>query len=75
MFLPRRQIIPNICWWAYRGADCQYTGGPVARADDTATSDPQLDDCGKRLASCKLRFGAFAPLPFGGFPGAGRIIY
>lgn len=28
------------------------------------------DDCGKRLQSCKLRFGASASLPFGGFPGA-----
>ena len=27
--------------------------------------------CGKRLESCKLRFGENGPLPFGSFPGAG----
>ncbi len=32
-----------------------------------------LDVCGKRLASCKLRFGASNPLPFGSFPAAGLI--
>ena len=30
------------------------------------------DRCGKRLSSCKLRFGANNPLPFGGFPGVSR---
>ena len=30
----------------------------------------RLDVCGHRVASCKLRFGAGAVLPFGGFPGA-----
>ena len=29
------------------------------------------DACGKRLASCKLRFGNTAELPFGSFPGIG----
>lgn len=71
--LPRRQIIANQCPWAYRSAECSYTGGPVAQADDTPTADPALDTCGKRLASCKLRFGANNELPFGGFPAAGLI--
>src|SRR6185436_7754424 len=31
------------------------------------------EKCGKRLSSCKLRFGENAELPFGGFPGAGLI--
>lgn len=30
------------------------------------------DRCGKRLSSCKLRFGETNPLSFGGFPGVGR---
>lgn len=71
--LPRRQIIARICGWAYRGTECGYTGGPVAKADDTATSNPALDMCGHRLASCRLRFGVGAELPFGGFPGAGQV--
>lgn len=48
--------------------------------DDADTADAALqpeDDlfsrerCGKRLASCKLRFGATAELPFGSFPACG----
>jgi lambda family phage minor tail protein L len=30
-----------------------------------------LDVCGKRLNSCKIRFGATAQLPFGSYPGVG----
>lgn len=68
--LPGRQIIANVCPWQYRSAECGYTGGPVAKIDDTPTTDPAQDVCGKRVASCKLRFGATNPLPFGGFPAA-----
>lgn len=71
--LPRRQIIQNICPWVYRGAECGYAGGAVAKADDTATAVLGLDVCGKRLVSCALRFGATAELPYGGFPAAGLI--
>ncbi|MBX3589088.1 MAG: phage minor tail protein L [Ramlibacter sp.] len=71
VMLPRRQILAAACAWRYRGSECGYTGGPVAKADDSATSDPAADSCGRRLTSCKLRFGATAELPFGGFPGAG----
>lgn len=71
--LPARQVIAGACGWAYRSSECGYAGGPVAKADDTATSNPALDACGKRLASCVLRFGVGAELPFGGFPGCGVI--
>lgn len=71
--LPRRQVIQNVCPWKYRGAECGYSGGPVADKFDEATSDPTKDSCGKRLQSCKLRFGALSQLPFGGFPAAGLI--
>jgi hypothetical protein len=73
VMLPGRQIIQNVCPWRYRGADCGYAGGPVAKLDDTATANPAEDNCGKRLASCKLRFGANAELPYGGFPAAGLV--
>lgn len=69
--LPRRQIQARICAWQYRSSECGYAGGPVATAQDVATADPLLDRCGHRIGSCKLRFGATAELPFGGFPGAG----
>lgn len=38
-------------------------------------NDPlySAEKCGKRLSSCKARFGDTAPLPFGSFPGAGLV--
>lgn len=71
VMLPRRQFVQNVCTWLYRSAECGYTGGPVADINDQPTTDPARDQCGKRLASCKLRFGQYAELPFGGFPGVG----
>lgn len=68
--LPRRQIIQNLCVWAYRGAECGYADTRYFLADDTETTDENQDKCGKRLSSCKARFGSGADLPFGGFPGA-----
>lgn len=37
----------------------------------SGTGDPLNDVCGKRLSSCKARFGENAELPFGSFPGVG----
>lgn len=71
--LPRRKVVSNICTWVYRSPECSYAGGAVAKRDDTPTVDPLLDDCGKRIDSCKLRFGATAELPFGGFPGVNLV--
>jgi len=44
-----------------------------AAGDDLPSDSPVLlrDVCGKRLDSCKLRFGENSELPFGGFPGVG----
>jgi len=71
--LPRRQIAQNICLWKYRGAECGYTGTDYFKSDDTAVGSSALDVCGKRLSSCKARFGETSELPFGGFPGAGKV--
>lgn len=71
--IPRRQIIQHVCTWGYRSAECSYAGGPVAMADDTPTTTLALDACGKRVSSCKLRFGATGVLPYGGFVGAGVV--
>lgn len=43
----------------------------VFDANDTPVASVGLDKCGKRLSSCKVRFGANNPLPFGSFPAAG----
>jgi lambda family phage minor tail protein L len=69
--LPRRQILTT-CSWEYRKGDCPYTGPAVAKIDDTPTTVLAEDRCGKRLASCKLRFGSLNTLPFGGFPSVGQ---
>ncbi|WP_347254391.1 phage minor tail protein L [Leminorella grimontii] len=71
--LPARIIVADTCGWIYRSSECSYTGGPVADEFDTPTTDPKCDKCGKRLSSCKLRFGRNAPLPFGGFPSVSKM--
>lgn len=71
VMLPQRQIIANVCQWKYRSAECGYTGSNYWNANDQVVSALAQDACGKRVESCKLRFGATAELPFGSFPGAG----
>lgn len=71
--LPRRQVIANVCTWQYRSAECGYAGDPVADINDEPTTLSSKDQCGKRLNSCKLRFGQYGELPFGGFPISGLI--
>lgn len=72
VMLPRRQIVNNVCSWRYRSAECSYAGGAVANANDVLTGSLAEDKCGKRLASCKLRFPN-QELPYGGFPSAGLV--
>jgi lambda family phage minor tail protein L len=75
--LPRRQVL-RICTYTYRRwvnnawvmGTCPYTGSNLYKLDDTGTGDPTQDNCGRRVSSCKARFGASANLPTGAFPGA-----
>tara|TARA_R100000231_G_scaffold14085_1_gene15400 strand:- start:1154 stop:2047 length:894 start_codon:yes stop_codon:yes gene_type:complete len=69
--IPKRQIIANICQWKYRSSECSYTGTDYYDVNGNEVSTEAQDVCGKRVASCKLRFGENAELPFGSFPGAG----
>lgn len=71
--LPRRQIVQNCCSWRYRGAECGYTGTSYFNINDVAVGSLSLDVCGKRLSSCRARFGSNAELPYGGFPAAGLV--
>lgn len=73
VMLPKRQIIANICQWKYRSPECGYTGSNYWDINDNSVATLAADKCGKRLSSCKLRFGATAELPFGSFPGAGLV--
>ena len=69
--IPRRQIVANVCQWKYRSAECSYTGSSYFDVNGKSVSTLAEDVCGKRVASCKLRFGENGELPFGSFPGAG----
>lgn len=69
--IPRRQCVQNMCNWRYRSAECSYTGTNYFDVNDNSITDPAKDICGKRLSSCKKRFGTIAILPYGGFPGVG----
>lgn len=68
--IPKQSVLLN-CRFRYRGNGCGYAGGPVADYYDQPTTDPAKDACSHKTSGCKLRFGANADLPFGGFPGAG----
>lgn len=71
--LPRRQVIQNTCMWRYRSPNCGYIGTGYFDANDRPCS-ANLDVCGKRLTSCRIRFGTSNALPYGGFPGALRSV-
>ena len=71
--LPRRVIVQNVCPWTYRSAECGYTGTVYFDRTDTPVGSLAQDVCGKRLSSCKARFGQNAELPFRGFPAAGLV--
>jgi len=69
--LPKRQIVANVCQWVYRSSECSYAGSNYFDVNGNTVSTLAADVCGKRVASCKLRFGNNGELPFGSFPGAG----
>ena len=69
--LPKRQVVANVCQWKYRSAECSYTGSNYFDVNGNTVSTLAADVCGKRISSCKLRFGENGQLPFGSFPGAG----
>ncbi len=71
--LPRRIIAQNTCPWIYKGDECSYVPGDMFDTYDLPTTSSNEDLCGKKLNSCRLRFGEGQPLPFGGFPGAGLL--
>ena len=69
--LPKRQLIANICQWEYRSSECSYTGSNYFDINDGSVGSLAADRCGKRLSSCKKRFGEAGELPFGSFPSVG----
>ena len=71
--LPKRQLVANVCQWVYRSSECSYTGTDYYDVSGNEVSTAAQDVCGKRVSSCKLRFGNNGDLPFGSFPGAGLV--
>ena len=71
--LPNRQVVANICQWQYRSSECSYTGSNYFDVNNNTVGTLAQDACGKRLSSCKKRFGENGELPFGSFPGAGLL--
>jgi lambda family phage minor tail protein L len=82
--IPGRVILRDTCSFLYRYYDsgfvypapvnsesCPYTGSSYWKRDGSSTGDPALDDCGKRVSDCKLRFGTHDDLPYLAFPGVG----
>ena len=69
--LPKRQIVANVCQWVYRSSECSYAGSNYFDVNGNTVGTLAADVCGKRVESCKLRFGNNGELPFGSFPGAG----
>lgn len=80
--LPGRQVIRDTCLWRYRAwngvgfdytrAQCPYTGNAYFDVNNLPTTADK-DRPSRSLACCKIRFGENNPLPFGGFPGVGRV--
>lgn len=80
--LPGRQVIRDTCLWRYRvwtgavfdytKAQCPYAGATSYDVNGTVTTSAN-DRCARTIDACQLRFGAGQPIPFGGFPGVGRV--
>lgn len=87
VLLPGRTITASYCPWKYRiwdsvnsvfiynpsDAACPYTGTNYFDINNNVATQ-STDVCAKDQPACKLRFGATAVLPFGGFPGASRPV-
>lgn len=72
--LPRRQIVQNLCPWVYKSAECGWVPNGVYYDTEGNATTADKDQCSKRAdTGCKVRFGEYKPLPFGGFPAAGLI--
>ena len=82
--LPKRQALRNICTHRYRvykgyafdynKASCPYAGSNYFLVNGNSTTDPEKDQCGKKLSDCRKRFGDNSPLPIRSFPGMDRAV-
>lgn len=66
--LPARQVIANVCAWKYKSPECGYDGSRGFWDKNDQPTTAQLDRCGQRLTSCKLRH------PPGSSPAGGGVV-
>ncbi|RWB95530.1 MAG: phage minor tail protein L [Mesorhizobium sp.] len=83
--IPGRQVIRDTCLWRYRQfnpntgdfdysrAQCPYALNVFFDRNGNSVPTAAQDQCGRKLGDCEKRFGEGNPLPFGGFPGVGRV--
>lgn len=61
----------------YTNTNAQLWNSGFSNANEplvtTGTVNPLEDVCGKRISSCKKRFGEYAELPFGSYPSVGTF--
>jgi phage-related protein len=69
---PKRQCVTR-CQWVYRSAECSYIGTDYFDVNNNPVANASQDVCGKKVESCKARFGDNSRLPYGGFPGIGTF--
>jgi len=56
--LPGRRLLREQCQWIYRSnIGCHYDGNRYFNANNQSVASIDNDVCGKRLSSCRLRFG------------------
>lgn len=77
--LPGLIMIATMCPHRYKsatnGSGCSWPGTDSSKWYDrfgAPVGSSSLDVCGKTLDDCKLRFGAYNELDYGGNPGLGR---
>lgn len=77
--LPGLIMIATMCPHRYKsatgGSGCSWPGTNPSKWYDrfgNSVGSSSLDVCGKTLDDCKLRFGAYSELDYGGNPGLGR---
>jgi lambda family phage minor tail protein L len=82
--IPGRMVVRDTCLWRYRAwnksvlnfdyskAQCPYTGNRYYDINNNPTTADK-DTPSRTQTCCETRFGRGNVLPFGGFPGAGRV--
>lgn len=73
VYLPKRSVIATVCPFKYRGEECAYAGTNYWNLAGVPVVTLAEDKCAKTVAACKLRFGEYGELSFGGFPGASLV--